>query len=474
MPRGTKRIYDIYDMTSASKEFFSLKRYKEETGKDYNKIVLYLCTLSDFNFDPDTSQSDKDIEELVEEPETKRLKNTTDENPEVSDVVISDEKFAIELQRELDNELNVDLSLIKAVENMEDRKDDMSMSTTHQDTPSLIKCLSEKVDQDGQFFIVTRRGSPFPRVLSLWQREASRSSPEKVLRVHYSGENGVDSGALSQEFLAQTITDMGLAMFPDGAPKNSLFNVHNKNFKTCGEIIAVSLAQGGPAPPLLDESVYQLMLDPEVDISNLDIDRHFTEKDKELFNAVRACDTFDDALCDVILEHGYTGVIGNDHKEDIIGTMQISIITKRLLYLKEFCEGLKLYGAHDAIRCNVSLCKPLFVRGLNQVIDANYVFSLVNPSYSEQGSSKRPLEEAVIDNLQDFLISLEDENITGYSEPVAWKDFNERDTDSSDDLSVERFQSIETTPIGCTGVVDRPKTPPLKWRAVGCHCPLRP
>ena len=79
--------------TSASKDFFSLKRYKEETRKDYNKIVLYLCTLSDFNFDPDTSPSDKDIEELVEEPETKRLKNTTDENPEVSDVVISDEKF---------------------------------------------------------------------------------------------------------------------------------------------------------------------------------------------------------------------------------------------------------------------------------------------------------------------------------------------------------------------------------------------
>ena len=64
--------------------------------------------------------------------------------------------------------------------------------------------------------------------------------------MHYSGENGVDSGALSQEFLAQAITGMGLATFPDGAPINSLFNIHNKNFKTCGEIIAVSLAQGGP------------------------------------------------------------------------------------------------------------------------------------------------------------------------------------------------------------------------------------
>ena len=31
------------------KEFFSLKRYRDELGKDYAKIVLYLCTRSDYN-----------------------------------------------------------------------------------------------------------------------------------------------------------------------------------------------------------------------------------------------------------------------------------------------------------------------------------------------------------------------------------------------------------------------------------------
>lgn len=443
--------------SSASKEFFSLKRYKEETGKDYNKIVLYLCKLSDFHLELN-SESDRDTDELVEEPEKKRLKSlTTDEEPDASAVFASDEKIAIELQREFDNELSIDM--IDAVENMEDGKDDnMSMGTIHQDISSVIKSLSQKVDQDGQFFIVSRRGSPFPRVLSLWQREANRSSPEKVLRVRYSGENGVDSGALSQEFLAQLINDMGLAVFPDGAPINSLYNVHNKSFKTCGEIIAVSLAQGGPAPSFLDESVYQLMLDPDVNIGNLDVDRHFTAKDKELFDAVRACDTFEGALCDVIVDHGYTGIIDHDHKEDVIGTMQLSIMTKRLLYMKEFCEGLKLYGAYDVIRGNASLCKPLFVKGSNQVVDANYVFSLVNPSYSEQGSSKRPLEEAVIDNLQDFLMSLEDEQITGYSEPVAWKDFNDTNTESSE---VERFQSMDTTPSGVLGWLTGQKYRPL-------------
>ncbi|CAH3033261.1 unnamed protein product [Porites lobata] len=200
------------------------------------------------------------------------------------------------------------------------------------------------------------------------------------------------------------------------------------------------------------------MLDPDVNIGNLDVDRHFTAKDKELFDAVRACDTFEGALCDVIVDHGYTGIIDHDHKEDVIGTMQLSIMTKRLLYMKEFCEGLKLYGAYDVIRGNASLCKPLFVKGSNQVVDANYVFSLVNPSYSEQGSSKRPLEEAVIDNLQDFLMSLEDEQITGYSEPVAWKDFNDTNTESSE---VERFQSMDTTPSGVLGWLTGQKHRPL-------------
>ena len=160
--------------------------------------MLYLCKLSDFNFDLN-SESDRDTDELVEEPEKKRLKSLTGEEHDASAVFASDEKIEIELQRKFDNELTIDMT--DAVENMEDGKDDnMSMGTIHQDISSVIKSLCETVDQDGQFFIVSRRGSPFPRVLSLWQREANRSSPEKVLRVQYSGENGVDSGALSQEF----------------------------------------------------------------------------------------------------------------------------------------------------------------------------------------------------------------------------------------------------------------------------------
>jgi len=135
-------------------------------------------------------------------------------------------------------------------------------NSVHNDTTSLVKSFARDIDQDGQFFVVIRRGAPFHRILSLWQREASKSSPQKVLRINYVGERGIDTGAVSKEFFAEAMSNMKINMFPDGAPVDSIYNVHNKSFKTCGQIDAVSLAQGGPPPCFLDESVYQLILDP--------------------------------------------------------------------------------------------------------------------------------------------------------------------------------------------------------------------
>ena len=36
-------------LPGSCKEFFSLKRYRDELGKDYAEIVLYLCTRSEYN-----------------------------------------------------------------------------------------------------------------------------------------------------------------------------------------------------------------------------------------------------------------------------------------------------------------------------------------------------------------------------------------------------------------------------------------
>lgn len=188
----------------------------------------------------------------------------------------SDEAMAIELQKKLDEESNEDLTAPTF-----DFHSLQKTTIAHEDTASVVRAMHKNVKQDHDFFIVTRRGAPLPRIISLWQRQASKSCPENVLRIQYCGENGIDAGALSQ--VPSVVLDIGKSMFPDGAPINSTYNVQNKSFKTCDEIVAASLAQDGPPPSFLAESVYELMLTLEVNLDQLDAETHFTPKDKELW-----------------------------------------------------------------------------------------------------------------------------------------------------------------------------------------------
>ena len=84
---------------------------------------------------------------------------------------------------------------------------------------------------------------PVQRVIALWQQERNKKSPENNVRIRYLGEEGIDSGALAREFLAETISEIGKTLFPGGAPVHSTFYVRNESFRTAGEIVAASLAQ---------------------------------------------------------------------------------------------------------------------------------------------------------------------------------------------------------------------------------------
>lgn len=82
----------------------------------------------------------------------------------------------------------------------------------------LLRSLANSVDEFDQFFLVVRRGSSFQRQLKIWQRESKRNSPEKVLRVHFAGEDGIDSGAMAQEFVACAMLEIEKQFFPAGVP----------------------------------------------------------------------------------------------------------------------------------------------------------------------------------------------------------------------------------------------------------------
>ena len=50
-------------------------------------------------------------------------------------------------------------------------------------------------------FVLRHNFLIYSETLSLWKRQALKTDPLQELKVHYSGEDGIDSGALALEFL---------------------------------------------------------------------------------------------------------------------------------------------------------------------------------------------------------------------------------------------------------------------------------
>ena len=136
------------------------------------------------------------------------------------------------------------------------------------DSLSVVANLAQKVKDAAEFFTVIRRKSPLIRLLLAWSREIRRK-PDSIhqrVRVRFIGESEIDSGAMAKEFLTSIVSQIGSNMFSNGQPYDSTFHVQNGNFKSCGEIAAACLAQGGPPACFLAESVYNLMVNPNKDI----------------------------------------------------------------------------------------------------------------------------------------------------------------------------------------------------------------
>ncbi|XP_035764388.1 uncharacterized protein LOC102797685 isoform X2 [Neolamprologus brichardi] len=92
--------------------------------------------------------------------------------------------------------------------------------------------------------------------------------PDSVLRVVFIGEACVDTGALRKEFLSDMISGIESRFFEEPEnkgknPKYSLTDLDNENFRTVVEIIAVSLAQGGPSPAFFKEWCYNFLCSGE-------------------------------------------------------------------------------------------------------------------------------------------------------------------------------------------------------------------
>ncbi|XP_049329197.1 uncharacterized protein LOC107197441 [Astyanax mexicanus] len=273
----------------------------------------------------------------------------------------------------------------------------------------VLRWLATQVDPSKEFAICVSRMNLLERGLMLWQRQ-KYSSPVNPLKVTFIGEPGVDSGALRKEFLTEMIAGIEMRLFEgeDGKgkmPKYSLNDLDNGLFRVAGEIFAVSLAQGGPAPKFLQEWCYNFLLTGNLENVSRD---HI--HDLELSSLIKMVEeTSDLSSCtEQILNCGYTGPINEGSRDSITRAILLHSAVRRTTMLRQLREGLQLYGFIGVMERNRELCRGFFVAGDDDKVDSNYIVSNLAPTMSESGSQKHARETQILNNFQDFLQELED------------------------------------------------------------------
>ncbi|XP_035986774.1 uncharacterized protein LOC105924050 isoform X1 [Fundulus heteroclitus] len=277
---------------------------------------------------------------------------------------------------------------------------------------ALLQSLQDKIDTTQTFNVNVTRKDLFQRGLKQWARQ-KQASPKNVISVSFIGEHGIDQGALRKEFFTEMIRGIEMRLFDgDGekgkTPKYSLCDYKEDHFKTCGEIFAASIAQGGAAPNFISRWCYQYLCHGEFNKDTIPDEVSDTDL-KSLIEEVERAEADElIGLADQVVACGYTGPITVVHKQTITQAINLHAKLRLVPILSQLREGLRLYGLNEVLKYHEDLCEQLFVPGHLKKVDADFLVLALSPNFSEEGSVRREREMQVINFLQDFLQNLED------------------------------------------------------------------
>ena len=141
-----------------------MKEYQQETGKDYKRIVLYLCSIEDRGF--------VDHMEVPSLPGHAWIETQPPIKQESVSVlqVDTDEEYAKILQRKYDNEGGIlfgDQQVQSVMCNKNIKISQPLQVEKFSTIPELINFVSTKIQIDDQFFLVITRGATMQRKLAI-------------------------------------------------------------------------------------------------------------------------------------------------------------------------------------------------------------------------------------------------------------------------------------------------------------------
>ncbi|RXN13373.1 hypothetical protein ROHU_009783 [Labeo rohita] len=282
---------------------------------------------------------------------------------------------------------------------------EMHASFCGESEEDVIRHLAAQIDTTKIFEVCVSRGNMLERGLKLWKRQKT-GSPVNPLKITFLGEPGVDTGALRKEFLSTMVASIEKCLFEGDAnkgkmPKYSLNDMDNELFKVAGEIFAVSIAQGGPAPRFMQEWCYEYLVSGNIKRDGV----HDTEISPLIKRIEDASDLSN--YTKEILDCGYTGPVNTDHKESILRALELHITTKCIPMLQQLREGLEIYDLTKVMQRKPRECHDLFVIGYDDQVDSHYILSHLAPEMSPSGSIKQVKESKIMEFFQDFLLELE-------------------------------------------------------------------
>ncbi|XP_063320299.1 uncharacterized protein LOC134627253 isoform X2 [Pelmatolapia mariae] len=267
----------------------------------------------------------------------------------------------------------------------------------------VLDAICQRVDVEKQFSILISRTNILERGLLQWQRQ-KKNSPTAMLKVSFFGEAGIDTGALRKEFLTEMVAGIETRFFEgpphQKSPRYSLTDFDSGLFRTVGEILAVSLAQGGPAPTFFSQWAYSYLCNGQINPTQLDKNTVADSQLRLLIDQVESSTEQSlQGLTDEILNCGFTGAISVQNKEPIVRLQPM---------LEQLKEGLQLYGLHLLIKQYPEICQPLFVLGGDVKVNAEFVMASIHPQLSEKGTSKHQVELDLVNFIQDLLYESEE------------------------------------------------------------------
>ncbi|XP_073319588.1 G2/M phase-specific E3 ubiquitin-protein ligase-like [Pagrus major] len=297
----------------------------------------------------------------------------------------------------------------------------VSQISTFQSAEEILDWVALQVVESDTFSICVSRTDLFSRGMQQWQRQ-KKTSPKCRLKVRFFGEAGIDTGALSREFLTEMLAEIENRLFVGGSDKKGknpvycLNSLDSNYFRSAGEVMAASLAQGGPCPKFMREWCFRYLCSGDSDsilVSPSDVtDLELSQLIERINSASK--DNIND-LIDDIVTCGYTGPVSMEKRDSMIRTVILHSTMRVLPMLDQLRKGLQVYDLPKVMKSHEDLCQTLFIPGEDDEADAAFVLESSCPVYSETGSAKHQKEVNIMNFLQDYLQEIEDSGHEGPS-----------------------------------------------------------